>query len=186
MYRVVIIFLVSILSGCKLLPPNFVNQDNSVVVNNPDVNVEIDENYSYLGGFEFSDYRKYSDAITGTIHNGDTLVFYNQKDKSFVILKKKTCNRCYFDMGSTSNSVKIDGYVFHKNESCLKFSTDIESNTKLLTLMQSTDDSITNETIFNYKDYSYGFGKAYFRLRVIYYDGKPSADMDDIVKISVI
>jgi len=184
MYRVVIIFFVSILSGCKLLPQNLVNQDNSVVVNNPDVSVEIDENYSYLGEFEFSDYSQYSNSLGGTTHNGDGLVFYNPKDKSFVTLKKKTCNRCVFNGGAaTANSIKVDGNVFNKYKGCLRLSTNTESNTKLLTLMQSTDNSITTETIFNYKQYSYASGKEYFQLRVIYYDGKSSAEVDHIVRI---
>ncbi|QUM90525.1 hypothetical protein HWV03_17845 [Moritella sp. 36] len=186
MYRVVIIFFVSILSGCKLLPPNFINQDNSVVVNNPDVSVEIDENYSYLGEFEFSDYLQYSNSLGGTTHNGDGLVFYNPKDKSFVTLKKKTCNRCVFDREAIPNVIKIDRNVFNKYKGRFRLSTDTESETKLLALMQSTDDSITTETIFNYKEYSYASGKEYFQLRVIYNGGKPSVEVDNIVRIVAI
>ena len=184
MRRFIIIFLASILGGCTLFLPNIVNQGNSVVVNYPYINIEIDENYSYLGGYEFSERRQYSDHPDTFYSYGDSLVFYNQKDKSFASLLRQTCNRCKFDTPSTSNSIKIGGYVFNKNENSLKLSANNESDSKLLDLMQSTDDSITSETIFNYKDYSHGSGYEHFRLLVMYYDDELSAEIDNIVKIS--
>lgn len=186
--RVLFVSAALLLSGCKLLPdPNeLLVNDSTVTVSDIDLTITLDPGYTYLDNYDNAEYSGFSNAPGGTTHNFKRMVFTNATDKSYIIIEKRTCNRCRFKITS-SNVPESEGpgSFLLGNKRIFKWHNTISNPAQ--EDQQVTGDGreiFTGE--FNARSYVFGVRQIYLAITVASPTDGPLVKIEDVVKLAEI
>lgn len=185
------------LSGCQslMLSPNaLTHKDNTITAANMDLKIVVDENYVYLGEYEYSQFMEYSNTLQGgTMHNGKSIVYENSNNHSFVVIDKKTCNQCYFTPSSSipesegPSSFFVGSNRYYRKSGCANMTPTDEKNEKLIKLLMSSNNNGIYEGKFNYSGTTSGINNSFFEIYVASPSNKSGKiKIDDVVKLEAI
>lgn len=182
-----------LLSGCQLLPdPNALPQQGNTITNDSlDLAVTISDDYTFLGEFEYSGYTSFTNTTGGTNNVGNFVLFSDTATRSFILIKKITCNRrCTFSAKSNvpesekPTSFYVGKKKMYKQNS--QISLDKGAENELVKLIYAGDNSAIDDGIFNTSGYANAVRNSYFTILVATHSNQPTINIKDVVSLKAL
>ncbi|CAM2927442.1 hypothetical protein [Vibrio rarus] len=120
MKRLLIIFLLFNLGGCASTLKDkvvFEHHDNTVKVDNLNMQATLADNYTFVRDVAFDGYRAYSNTPGGETNRFKEAIYKDNNSNNFIVFMKKSCTNCFFTPESIStnsiDSIKVDNNRYY-------------------------------------------------------------------------
>jgi hypothetical protein len=182
-----------LLSGCQLLPdPNALPQQGNTITNGSlDLAVTISDDYTFLGEFEYSGYTRFINTTGGTNNVGNFVLFSDSATRSFILIKKITCNRrCTFSaISNVPESEKSTSFYVGKKKIYKQhnqISLDKGAKNKLAKLLYAGDNTTIDDGKFSTSGYANAVRNSYFTVLVATHNDQSAINIKDVVTLKAL